>query len=96
MYDPPKDVPFCDIPAFLDYKDNLKLIGPDGSNFKRISEMLGVEYLWLDFNKAVIRIFASERKLLKAQAYFDKYLIKFFDKHCSNKHQHLSKKHKLS
>jgi hypothetical protein len=92
MYDPPQGIPRCDIPAYLHWKDNLKLIGPNGDNFKRITEMMGLKYLWMDMNKNVIEIYGTPTKLHKAQKYLYKYMNTFFDKHCKIQHSHKKQK----
>ena len=81
-YNPPKDVPNCFINAFPNKNDNFKLIGPQGNNLKRITEMLKVTYIWLHLDKNVIEIYGDEKKLPKAIRYFEKYLTKFYKKHC--------------
>tara|TARA_B100001996_G_scaffold381560_1_gene371241 strand:- start:391 stop:687 length:297 start_codon:yes stop_codon:yes gene_type:complete len=94
-YNPPANTPYCHIPAFLRKEDNKKLIGPKGSNFKRITEMLKLDYIWLDFNKNVIEAYGTEQRLEKAKKYFEKYKDSFFERHCmTNNNTHVMKKQK--
>ena len=94
-YDPPKDIPKCIIQAYPETINNLKLIGPNGSNFKRISEMLNLKYLWLDINSNTIEIFGNEKKQQKAIKYFTKYLPTFYAKNCINKLEPVTKKQRI-
>jgi len=82
-YDPPKDVPSCTIPAYVDHGANVKLMGPNGSNLKRITEMLNLNYVWLNMRSNTIELYGNENKLEKATKYFKKYLETFYVKHCS-------------
>lgn len=94
-YNPPSNTLSCQIPAFLRKDDNKKLIGPHGSNFKRITEMLKLDYLWLDFSKNVIEAYGTEQRLEKTKKYFEKYKETFYEKHCmSNNNLHVYKKQK--
>ena len=95
-YNPPKDVPRCCIVAFEKINENLKLIGPEGSNLKRITEMLKVDYIWLHLDKGIIEIYGNEKKLSKAVKYFEKYLKTFHQKHCIvQTFEHKDKKRKI-
>ena len=95
-YNPPKDVPHCEISAFSSKFDNVKLIGHQGSNLKRITDMLNLKYVWVDLTRNIIEIYASTpAKLEKSKKYFDKYLQKFYDKHCKTDFEPVSKKRKV-
>ena len=82
-YNPPKNIPRCVIPAYVDRKANIKLIGPQGSNLKRITDLLKLDYVWINLESNSIELYASETKLEKAQKYFKKYLQTFYEKHCT-------------
>jgi hypothetical protein len=41
-------------------------IGRDGFHLKRITELSGCEYLWMDFDRLVIEVWGPERRLPKA------------------------------
>ena len=84
LYDPPKDVEHCEVPAFLNKIDNIKLLGPQGSNFKRITEMFNIKYLWLDLHKNIIEIYCNSKKQMKVKKYLEKYMATFYEKHCKN------------
>ena len=93
-YDPP-DIEYCEIPAFLRKNDNLKLLGPQAGNFQRICKMLNLKYLWLDLNKNVIEIYGNLKKQEKTKKYLEKYMLNFYNKHCTKNSSHQSKRQKL-
>lgn len=82
-YNPPQNIPHCVLPAYVDKMANIKLIGPQGKNLKRITDLLKLDYLWVNLNLNTIEIYASESKLEKAQKYFQKYLQSFYEKYCT-------------
>ena len=63
--------------------DNLKIIGPRGSNFIRLTNKLNIQYLWWNSDTNMIEIWGSEEKLENALSYINKYMVRFFKKHCS-------------
>ena len=97
MYNPPTNVPHCIINAFPNKNDNFKLIGPQGSNLKRITEMLKVNYIWLHLDQNIIEVYGDEKKLQKAVKYFEKYLTTFYNKHCLvQTYEHQDKRQKCN
>ena len=82
-YNPP-NTHFCQTQAYENKTDNLKIIGPKGSNFIRLTKKLNIQYLWWNTNTNVIEIWGSEEKLDNAKSYLNKYMVRFFQKHCCN------------
>ena len=82
-YDPPS-THYCEINAFTNAQDNFKLIGPQGHNFKRLTVLLGLQYIWWNMERNVIEIWGPYSKMNSSQKYLTKYMARFYTKHCQN------------
>ena len=82
-YEPPTSH-YCEINAFTDPSDNFKLIGPNGHNFKRLTVLLGLNYIWWNMERNVIEIWGPYSKIVSSPKYLTKYMGRFYDKHCKN------------
>ena len=85
-YEPPSSH-YCEINAFTNAHDNFKLIGPQGHNFKRLTVLLGMNYLWWNMERNVIEIWGPFSKINSAQKYLSKYMSRFYNKYCEGKDQ---------
>ena len=83
-YCPPKEESYCQTSAFDNLKDNLKLIGPKGHNFIRLTNKLQIKYLWWNKEQNIIEIWGGQKQIIYAQKYIKKYLQRFKKKHCTN------------
>lgn len=81
-YDPPT-THYTEINAFTNNLDNFKLIGPKGSNFKRLTILLGVNYIWWNMERNVIEIWGPYNKMNSSKKYLSKYMHRFYEKHCN-------------
>ena len=88
-YNPPS-THYCEMNAFPNASDNFKLIGPKGHNFKRLTVLLRVEYMWWNMERNVIEIWGPYAKMNSSQKYLSKYMTKFYKKHCENQNTDLS------
>ena len=80
-YNPP-NTHYCHCKAYDNTIDNLKLIGPNGSNFKRLTTKLKIEYIWWNIEKNIIELWGPEEKLTHSYDYMNKYMIRFYNNHC--------------
>jgi hypothetical protein len=82
-YNPPS-AHYCEINAYTNPTDNFKLVGPQGHNFKRLTEKLGIEYLWWNMERNVIEIWGDYSKMNSSHKYLSKYMKRFYSRHCEN------------
>ena len=82
-YSPPSSH-YCEINAFNSQSDNLKIIGPGGHNFKRLTTKLGIEYLWWNIERNVFEIWGEYSKMESSTQYLNAYMHRFHNKHCKN------------
>ena len=85
-YNPPS-THYCEINAFTSPSDNFKLIGPNGHNFKRLTNLLGVQYMWWNIERNVIEIWGPYSKMSSSQKYMSKYMTRFHEKYCKGKQE---------
>lgn len=90
-YNPP-NAHFCEISAFDKVEDNLKLIGPKGQNFYRLTRKLNIEYLWWSIERNKIEIWGAENMLPSAHKYLNEYMKRFYKNHCIDETIHVNKK----
>jgi len=81
-YNPPTNESYCQTNAFDNISDNLKLIGPKGHNFIRLTIKLDIKYLWWDKEKNIIEMWGGKQQIINAQKYMKKYLPRFHKRHC--------------
>ena len=81
-YAPPSSH-YCEINAFNSKSDNLKIIGPGGHNFKRLTHKLGIEYLWWNIERNVFEIWGNYSKMKTSAKYLNSYMNRFHDTHCN-------------
>lgn len=72
---------YCHVTAYPEKKDMFKLIGPQGHNFKRLTTKLKIEYLWWDIEKNVIEIWGGYDRVMFANEYMQKYMVRFYENH---------------
>ena len=82
-YAPPSSH-YCEINAFYSQSDNLKIIGPGGHNFKRLTKKLGIEYLWWNMERNVFEIWGAYSKMESSAKYLNVHMHRFYDNHCKN------------
>ena len=82
-YSPPNSH-YCEINAFHSQSDNLKIIGPQGRNFIRLTTKLEIEYLWWNMERNVFEIWGAYSKMNSSAKYLNAYMHRFYDKHCKN------------
>ena len=81
-YNPPS-THYCEINGFSHSIDNFKFIGPNGQNFKRLTDKLSIEYLWWNMERNVIEIWGPHSKIKHAKKYLSDYMVRFAKKHIS-------------
>ena len=79
-YDPPASH-YTEVNAFINQGDNLKIVGPGGHNFKRLTVKLKLDYLWWNMERNVFEIWGSFDKVKQAKDYLEKYKVRFEDRH---------------
>ena len=82
-YAPPSSH-YCEINAFYSQSDNLKIIGPGGHNFKRLTTKMNIDYLWWNIERNVFEIWGTESKVESSVKYLNAYIQRFYDNHCKN------------
>lgn len=78
----PPSTHYCEVNAYPCQSANLKIIGPGGHNFKRITKKLGIQYLWWNIQRNVFEIWGPYEKMNSSSNYLIKYMDRFYDKHC--------------
>ncbi len=62
-YDPPLNAFYTEVPVAAGVNPG-KFIGRGGFHLKRITELSGVDYIWLDFRRLVVEVWSVQRRLI--------------------------------
>ena len=75
-YNPPITF-YSQVAAMSNKQDMLRFIGKNGCNLKKVTDSLGLEYIWWNMEKNVVELWGPHNKLTRAKNKIENYLVNF-------------------
>ena len=76
VYNPPNGF-YTQLDVYLNESEMRQLIGKNGCNFKYLTNMMQLQYIWWNKKSNIIEIWGKTYDLIAAKSYIQKYINNF-------------------